>query len=322
MAITGRSRAAPKVGALKLLTADFTPPPARFKPPKVDAAIPDRSPWDGFEGKFSFGEVAAGSGSFIRYCSELGMECLWFAEKDTDLHEAAQAEAGPDAKCFGDLLLVHPNQLPEVPAGNLFVLVGGPECQPFSRAGKGKHLYDPRARTLLWIVWCLAVRRFEAAFVENVENLLYMRDGVVMGTLLAVLEGLGYRAVAAVDTPTRHGVPHYRLRAFISILREDKAARWGMLPAVAPPPDHVFTPIEDMLLPADNPAVVAEFEDFEKVLTASGMKSALVPPPEDLTASQAEQRHPVIAWKCGKGSFGCLGFTRSVPAIKVFGEGP
>ena len=26
MAITGRSRAAPKVGALKLLTTDFTPP--------------------------------------------------------------------------------------------------------------------------------------------------------------------------------------------------------------------------------------------------------------------------------------------------------
>ena len=81
----------------------------------MTAATPDRSPWDGFEGTFSFGEVAAGSGSFIRYCSELGMECLWFAEKDTDLHASAQAEAGPEAVCFGDLLLVHPNQLPAVP---------------------------------------------------------------------------------------------------------------------------------------------------------------------------------------------------------------
>jgi site-specific DNA-cytosine methylase len=62
----------------------------------------------------------------------------------------------------------------------------------------------------------LAVRRFEAAFVENVENLMYIKKGELMDMLVAVLEGLGYRAVAAKDTPTRHGVPRLRERAFIS----------------------------------------------------------------------------------------------------------
>jgi site-specific DNA-cytosine methylase len=164
----------------------------------------------------------------------------------------------------------------------------------------------------------LAVRRFEAAFVENVENLLYIKNCEVMGTLVAVLEGLGYRAVAAKDSPTRHGIPHLRNRAFISILREDKAAKWGVHPADAPAPPHVFTPIEDMLLPADHPEVVAEFEEFEKVLEASGMESALVPPPDVFT----DRRAPLVAWKCGRGSFGCLGYSRAVPAIKVSGEGP
>jgi site-specific DNA-cytosine methylase len=285
----------------------------------VEAAAIDRSPWAGFSGTFYFGEVAAGTGSFIRYASELGMECLWFSEKDEDLHAAAQAEAGPTAECYGDLLLLDPLQLPEVPADGLFLLIGGPECQPFSRAGKGQNLYDLRARTLLWIVWCLAVRQFDGAFVENVENLLYIKGGRVMGTILALLEGLGYQAVPAPDSPISHGIPHARDRVFISILRSDHADKWGLHAAKAPRPQHVFTPIEDMLLPADHELVVAEFAAFDRILRESGLSSALVSDPRD---AQRSVRDPVLAWKCGDGSFGCRGFTNAVPAIKVFGEGP
>jgi hypothetical protein len=43
----------------------------------------------------SFGEIAAGTGSFIRYAKALGMECRWLSEVDTGLHAAASNEAGP-----------------------------------------------------------------------------------------------------------------------------------------------------------------------------------------------------------------------------------
>ena len=79
-----------------------------------------------------------------------------------------------------------------------------------------------------------------------------------------------------------------------------------MHPADAPAPPHVFTPIEEMLLPADHPAVVAEFKEFDKVLKASGMDSALVPPPDVVK----DRRAPLVAWKCGRGSFGCMWATR------------
>jgi DNA (cytosine-5)-methyltransferase 1 len=177
-------------------------PPPRFKPPSTsiaDRSI-DRSPRDGHAGTISFGEIAAGTGSFIRYAKALGMECRWFAEVDTDLHAAASVEAGPQAQVFGDLLQLHPKDLPAVDLQNeFFLLVGGPECQPFSRAGARQGLYDRRARTLLWIVWCLAVRQFQGAFVENVAHLLYIAGGKVYGTLVAVLEGIGYTAVTSVD---------------------------------------------------------------------------------------------------------------------------
>jgi site-specific DNA-cytosine methylase len=48
-------------------------------------------------------------------------------------------------------------------------------------------------------VWCLAERQFHGVFVENVANLLYVAKGKVYGTLVAVLEGIGYTAVTAVD---------------------------------------------------------------------------------------------------------------------------
>jgi site-specific DNA-cytosine methylase len=128
-------------------------------------------------------------------------------------------------------------------------------------------------------VWCLAERQFHGAFVENVANLLYVDKGRVYGTLLAVLEGIGYAAVAAVDCPLRHGIPHDRERAFISILRSDLTDKWGPPPALPAAGDkdfhhhdsvETFVPIEEFLLPPDHPAVVAEIAAFAQVLIDAG----------------------------------------------------
>jgi hypothetical protein len=60
-----------------------------------------------------------------------------------------------------------------------------------------------------------------------------------------------------VDSPISHGIPHDRKRVFISILRSDHADKWGLHKATVPRPTHVFTPIEDMLLPSDHVLVPA-----------------------------------------------------------------
>jgi hypothetical protein len=82
-------------------------PPRRFKPPTTSTAdrSADRSPRDGYAGTITFGEITAGTGSFIRYAKALGMQCRWFSEMDSDLHAAAAKEAGAEAQVFGDLLL-------------------------------------------------------------------------------------------------------------------------------------------------------------------------------------------------------------------------
>jgi site-specific DNA-cytosine methylase len=92
------------------------------------------------------GEFAAGSGSFVRYAKALGTHFKWVAEAVPELEEMAAVEAGPRAVRHGNVLVTHPQGV-----GDVFMLLGGPECQPFSKAGFQRGLADERARTLWWV---------------------------------------------------------------------------------------------------------------------------------------------------------------------------
>jgi hypothetical protein len=83
-------------------------------------------------------------------------------------------------------------------------------------------------------------------------------------------------------------------------------------------------PIEELLLPPSHPAVVAEFEAFALVLVESALGAGADPQFVEPDAEQAKRypRKPMVAWRCGNGGFGCLGYTAAVPAIKVKGDGP
>jgi hypothetical protein len=67
---------------------------------------------------------------------------------------------------------VHPTAVPAV-----FTLLGGPECQPFSKASKQRGFEDARSNTLLWFFWCLSVRQFPTAFIENSAQLQRSNKG-------------------------------------------------------------------------------------------------------------------------------------------------
>jgi len=273
---------------------------------------PDRSPREGYEGVFTMGEFAAGSGSFVRYAKALGedFEChfKWVAEAVPELEEMAAAEAGPHAIRHGDVLDTHPRDV-----GDVFMLLGGPECQPFSKAGYQRGLADERARTLWWVLWCLAERQFPSAFVENVEALLTMKDGAEWALVQAVAQGIGYCVQPVRDDPLRLGIPHSRRRVFVFFLREDLAAKWGM-PALFPPPEsRPMIPLEHFLLPADSVEVQEEFRAFDLKLLDSGLEASFRPKiwPDD------GQREPHCAWTCGRGGLGQRAYTRAVPALKV-----
>ena len=102
----------------------------------------------GLSGTISFGDVASGSGAFIAAAKQVGMKCAWFIEPDDTTAAIAARVAGPQATRYRSVLDINPWDLPWVQA-----LLAGPECTPFSKAGKQRSFQDKRSKTLFWTIW-------------------------------------------------------------------------------------------------------------------------------------------------------------------------
>ncbi len=115
--------------------------------------------------------------------------------------------------------------------GEAAVLIGGPPCQPFSKAGywsKGDsgRLDDPRAATLGAYLRVLEETTPAAFLLENVEGLAYRGKDEGLHLLLDAIEGVNkrtkskYRPQMQVVMAADYGVPQLRKR-FIMIAARD-----------------------------------------------------------------------------------------------------
>ena len=300
---------------VKVAMASATAPPAPPTPPTTGVQQPDRKPHDGYTGEFTFGEPTAGAGAFIRFGQHLGGKCLWFAEQDTEAAALAQQEA-PTATAYSDLLAVNPLHVPEV-----FCVLGGPECQPFSAAGKQNGFRDKRSNTLLWFFWCLAERQFPTALIENSMQLLRSNGGDDWRLCLALAEASGYHLSVQRDDAHKWGYAEVRQRVFISLIRMDLFKLWGSVPDLVHPEMQRRQQIEDTMLPPQHPLVRAEVAAFSAVMADLKMQSRWV----EHTAEQRRRRipgHPLCVWKAGDGKWGKRAFAHATPAHKVFGDLP
>jgi len=119
-------------------------------------------------------------------------------------------------------------------AGEVDLLIGGPPCQPFSKAGywasgDSARLEDPRANTLSAYLRVLEETRPRAFLLENVEGLAY--SGKDEG-LRHLLDGIGrinkrtksnYQPVVKVLNAANFGVPQLRERVFVIASREGES---------------------------------------------------------------------------------------------------
>jgi site-specific DNA-cytosine methylase len=123
----------------------------------------------------SFGDVASGSGAFIAAAKQVGMECAWFIEPDDATAAIAARVAEPQATRHRSMLDISPCDLPWVQA-----LLPGPECTPFSKAGKQRSFQDKRPKTLFWAIWFISERQPDLfSFIENAIALKSVKCGGV-----------------------------------------------------------------------------------------------------------------------------------------------
>lgn len=105
--------------------------------------------------------------------------------------------------------------------GNVFLLCGGPPCQPFSTAGKRLGINDPRGSLFMDYVRMVNEIRPRFFVFENVKGLTSIavdkggEPGEVLNIILAEFQKIGYKTVHAVLDAVYYGVPQFRERLII-----------------------------------------------------------------------------------------------------------
>lgn len=116
----------------------------------------------------------------------------------------------------------------------LGILFGGPPCQGFSLAMKGRSIKDPRSRLMWEFIRLVGEIKPKTFLIENVRGLMSFKDFFFL--LLESLEAKGYVVRFNLLDAASYGVPQNRRRVFIEGMRKDL----NKLP-IFPRPTH-FSP--------------------------------------------------------------------------------
>jgi len=128
-------------------------------------------------------------------------------------------------------------QAGQLRAGEVDMLIGGPPCQPFSKAGywargDSLRLDDPRADTLTGYLRVLRDTRPRAFLLENVYGLAYAGKDEGLRHILDGIEqinrevGTNYKVSWKVVNCAEYGVPQVRERVFLIGSREGHTFRF------------------------------------------------------------------------------------------------
>jgi DNA (cytosine-5)-methyltransferase 1 len=106
----------------------------------------------------------------------------------------------------------------DIPAHDL--LTGGPNCQPFSIAGKQEGFADKRSNVFWKIFEILDHHKPQCVILENVKNLVSHDEGKTFEIIKTNLVSRGYHIhYKVLDTAKLTGVPQHRERIYLVCFR-------------------------------------------------------------------------------------------------------
>ena len=127
----------------------------------------------------------------------------------------------------GDVSRFLVDQHPGVPTkrelvdGEVDLVFGGPPCQGFSQIGP-RDRKDPRNLLYLEFARVLKALKPKVFVMENVPNMVAMKNGHFRDLILAALKGAGYHnTILTTLTASHFGVPQHRRRVFFVGSRDD-----------------------------------------------------------------------------------------------------
>lgn len=155
-------------------------------------------------------ELFAGIGGFRVAADDLGMNTIWANDIDDKAVAVYRDNYGENSIIQGDIN----NLINEIPDHDF--LTGGFPCQPFSKAGKKQGIADYRGTLFEAIVNILKLKNPRFFVLENVNSLLFMKNGENYRTILSALSELDYKIEWRVFNAIDFGLPQHRERVIIT----------------------------------------------------------------------------------------------------------
>ena len=168
--------------------------------------------------KFTFIDLFAGIGGIRLPFTEMGYECVFSSEWDSDAQKTYMANFGEMP--FGDITKENVKKyIPE----KFDVLLAGFPCQAFSIMGKMKGFEDVRGTMFFEVATILERHKPQAILLENVKQLISHDQGRTFETIQNILTGLGYHFKWRVLNALDFGLPQKRERVILVGFRNKEA---------------------------------------------------------------------------------------------------
>jgi DNA (cytosine-5)-methyltransferase 1 len=191
--------------------------------------------------KFTFIDLFAGIGGFHIALHNLGGECVFASEIDSEARKTYEhnlKKISPDlfeSDMFNsDIRNIMPSEIPDFD-----VLCAGFPCQPFSQAGHKRGFEDghnsERGNLFFNIAEIIQVKKPRAFFLENVRGLLNHDNGKTFKVIRDILEEeLGYSIYYKIVKASDYGLPQHRPRIFIIGFRDENIMKGFTFPSPKP----------------------------------------------------------------------------------------
>ena len=182
-------------------------------------------------------DLFCGAGGLSLGLEAAGFQVVLGVDHDREAletHRALCAGLSVDWDLVDPAVVEHVGQL--VRAAGVTLVAGGPPCQPFSKAGRSmmrdlvrtgrRAAHDERRDLWQSFLRVVAVARPSAVLMENVPDMAFDRDMMILRTMVDELEELGYSVEERVVETWRYGVPQFRSRLILIALRGGAEFRW------------------------------------------------------------------------------------------------
>jgi DNA (cytosine-5)-methyltransferase 1 len=168
----------------------------------------------------------SGAGGFCEGVRLAGWSVVCAVESDAQACLTHAANFSDVALYKGDIAHFLQDDQPGVPslreltARKIDMVYGGPPCQGFSQIGP-RNLADPRNRLYEEFVRVVRLLRPRAFVMENVPNMVAMKNGHFKARILDAFREAGYSRTAILPAvASDFGVPQHRRRLFVFGIRD------------------------------------------------------------------------------------------------------